>query len=134
MVLGTHLGRNVPALALAHAGSAVNRNRPGWIDMRRSPYRQEAAPKEHRPGIICHECYVENDHISPDCTLPFRARQRVVDNYNKLTPAKKAMVPSDAFDAASLALGVRQQSSRDGQGSPEQISLIEESPGTQGNE
>ena len=47
----------------------ASRRRPGWEAPRDHPRPSSAGPVSR---IICHVCYVKNDHIAPACTLPFK--------------------------------------------------------------
>ena len=95
----------VPAPRLPYQTPNMNRTRPGWVDRGPPKAPTPKPPIPQRGYLICHQCYVRNDHISPECSLPLRESRKVVSNYEQLTPEEKATVPSEAYDRVKLSLG-----------------------------
>ena len=75
----------------------ASRRRPGWEAPRDHPRPSSPGPVAR---IICHVCYVKNDHIAPDCNLPLKDQLQVVRNYTALTAEEKSRVPATCFNRA----------------------------------
>ena len=61
------------------------RNRPGWVNRR---------------DTVCYQCYAVNVHIAPDCDLQIHELDKVVKNYEALSPANRELVPKAAYSMA----------------------------------
>lgn len=99
--------RTVPAPPLAYAPQSMMRSRPGWVEqqpsgLRRSNSFQTVDKVGH---TICYTCY-RPGHISTECDLPAKDLKLALVNYERLTEAERAAVPSDAYERTRKALGI----------------------------
>jgi len=72
----------------------------GWVDRQAMP-RTNRMTNPRDLMIICHDCY-QHGHISPKCTLHLRDLHKVVENYEKLTPQERSIVPSTSYDRVKV--------------------------------
>ena len=88
--------RQVPSYRVSFAEhDATMSRRPGWMEDRRYAKPQYGG-RSRADGIICHGCY-EKEHIQPDCSLTLKELWKFVKNYEALTDAEKARVPSISY-------------------------------------
>lgn len=95
--------RHVPPTAIPYGDKKTIPTRVGWIK------------REPAKDIICFQCYEENDHISPKCTVTVNELWKVVDNYENLTPEQKSRVPDTAYHAAKGYLRVKEEARKAGE-------------------
>lgn len=92
-------GVRVPAAPLAHANNGSRFSRPGWRDT--NPRRVDSHQHDNQALVICYLCY-HFGHKAPDCTLPLREGAKIIAQYESLSAAQKALVPSNSYEEQKL--------------------------------
>ena len=83
-----------PRVPMEDKGTAFRR--PGWTGRptARGPPRSQYLQKKH--SLICYHCY-EKGHGAPTCLLSFREMNRVLKNYEALSPIERLGIPSRGY-------------------------------------
>ena len=91
-----------PRVAFEEHSHHMQENRPGWRDSSRQDFShyQARGPPPFRRTIIYHLCYAKG-HISLECPLPLRELATVRENYSRLTPDERSLVPDTSYQIAA---------------------------------